>query len=91
LKRIDDFEKRKPIEISVPGAYAPDSMLAHADRCVRIVEQIACQVRKLRDNLLADLGVPLRGDKDVEARGGEERHDEVPRCRRLHGTRITRG
>lgn len=45
MKRVDNFEKGKPVEVCIPGANPPDSALAHQDGGVRAAEQIACQVR----------------------------------------------
>jgi hypothetical protein len=80
LNRVNDFKKRKPVEVCIPGADPPDSMLAHKDRGMRVVEQIACKVRKLHDDLRGDIRMSLRGDKDTKPGGGEQRHDKVPRC-----------
>jgi hypothetical protein len=40
------------VEVRIPGADPPDSVLAHE---ARVVEQIACQVRKVRDDLPSNL------------------------------------
>jgi len=79
------------VEIRVPGTDPPDSMFPHEDSGVRIVKQIACQVRKLRDDLPGDLAVTLCRDEDAESGRREQRRDEVPRCGALHGRRMTRG
>jgi len=41
LNRVNDFEKRKPVEVSIPAADPSDSMLAHEDRGMRVMEQVA--------------------------------------------------
>lgn len=70
------------------------SVLAHEDGCVRVVEQITCQVRKLRDDLPGDLRVSLRRDEDTKPGRGEQSRDEVPRRRRTpwssHYPRVSR-
>jgi hypothetical protein len=50
---------------------------------MRVVEQIACQVRKLLDNLRGDIRVSWRGDEDTQAGRGEHCHHEVPSCRHI--------
>ena len=59
------------MEVGVPGTDPPDSMLAHENGGVRVMEQIACQMRKLRDNLSGDIRVSLRRYEDTEPRRGE--------------------
>lgn len=51
LERVDDFEEREPVEIRISCADPSDPMLTHENRCVRVVEQVAGQVRKLCDDL----------------------------------------
>ena len=53
-------------------------MLAHQNSGMRVVQQIAGEVRQLRKNLPGDIGVPLRGDKNSQTRRREERRDELP-------------
>lgn len=78
MNRVNDFEKWKPVEVCIPSADPPDSMLAHEDRGMRVVEEVACKVRKLHDNLRGDIRVSLRGDKDAKPRRGQQRRDKVP-------------
>ena len=54
LKRIDDFEKRKTVKVSISSADLPDSVLAHEDGCMRVVQQVARKVRNFSENLLCD-------------------------------------
>lgn len=77
-KRIEHLQKRETVEIRVPGADAPDSMLAHEDGRVGIVDEIAGEVRQLGNDLLGDFGVPLRLDENAQPRRGKERGDELP-------------
>jgi hypothetical protein len=58
-KGIDYFEKRELIEIGVPGANWRDAMFAHKNGGVRVVEQIAGEVRQLQNDLFGDVGVPF--------------------------------
>jgi hypothetical protein len=80
-KGIDHFEERELIEIGVAGANSPDAVFPHKNGRVRVVEQIAAQVRQLQNNLFGDVGVSLRRDKNCEAWRGEQRRNEVPRRR----------
>jgi hypothetical protein len=59
LHRIDDFEKRKTVKVSIASADLPDAMLTHEDRRVRVVQEIACEVRNFSENLLRDDGMSL--------------------------------
>ena len=91
FKWIDDFEKGKPVEISVSRADAPDSMLAHEDRRVSVVEQIACQVgtsEKTCPATTACRGVGTRTSRPGEARSATMKSHAAGA---VHGTGITRG
>ena len=44
---IDDFEERKAMEVGVAGANRDDAMLAHQDRRLQVVDQVAAHVRQL--------------------------------------------
>jgi len=70
------------VEVRIPCADPPDSVLAHENRCVRVVKQIPCQVRKLHDDLPGYFGMSLCGDQDIEPGRGEQRHNELPCSRR---------
>lgn len=78
LNRVDDFEKGEPVEIRVTGTDLPDSMFTHKNSRVRIVQQIAREMRKLRDHLLCDCCVSLGRDEDAETRRGDKCRDELP-------------
>lgn len=71
------------MEVSIAGTDPPDAVLAHENGGVRVMEQIACQMRELFDNLCGHIRVPLRGYQDTESGRGEQRRDEVPCCRRI--------
>jgi len=66
LQRIDNFYKRKPVEIGIPSVDPPDSMLAHENGGMRIMEQITCEMRKFRNHLRSNIRVPLCGREDAE-------------------------
>jgi hypothetical protein len=81
-KGIDYFEKRELIEIGVAGANSRDTVFAHKNGGVRVVEQIAGKVRQLQNDLFGDGGVPFGWDKNCKAWRGEQRGNEIPsrRC-----------
>jgi len=82
LEGVDNFEKGKSVEVRIPGADPENPVLAHENGCVRVVQQIARQVRKLRNHLPGYIGMSLRRAEHTEPGGGEQRGNEVPRCRR---------
>jgi len=65
LERIDHFEKRESVEISVSRADSRDSVLAHEDCRMRVMYQIAGQVRQLREDLPRDIGMSLCRDENI--------------------------
>src|SRR4029077_16797185 len=82
LNRVDDFKKGEPVEIRVTGTDLPDSMFTHKNSRVRIVQQIAREMRKLRDHLLCDCCVSLCRDDAPEPGRGDKCRDELPGSRR---------
>jgi hypothetical protein len=82
LKRINHLEEWELMEIGIPGTDSSDPVFAHENSGMRIVDQIAGEVRQLQNDLFGDVGVSLRRDENGEARRGEQRHDELPRRRR---------
>ena len=67
------------MKIRIPSTYDPDSVLAHEGGCVRIMEQVACEMGNFRDDLRGDLGVPRRRDENAQTWRGEQRFYELPR------------
>jgi hypothetical protein len=49
-KGIDHFEERELIEIGVAGANSPDAAFTHKNGRVRVVEQIAGEMRQLQND-----------------------------------------
>jgi hypothetical protein len=76
--RIDNFQKLELIEIGIPSADPPNAVLAHENCGMRIVQQVAGEVRQLQNDLFGDVSVPLGRDKDSETRRGEERRHKFP-------------
>jgi hypothetical protein len=83
LKGIDDFEKRKTVKVSISSADLPDSVLAHEDGCMRVVQQVARKVRNFSENLLRDYRMLLCRYQNVEAWRGKQRLYEVPSLRHI--------
>ena len=71
------------MEVSIPSTDPPDAVLAHENGGMRVMEQIACQMRQFPNDLSGHISVPLRGYQDTEPGRGEQRRDEVPCCRRI--------
>jgi hypothetical protein len=59
-KRINNFEKLETTEIRVARADTADSMLAHENRRVRIVKDIAGEMRVFRENRRGNLQMAVR-------------------------------
>ena len=78
LEWVDDFEEREPVKVCIASADLPDSVLTHEDRSMRIVKQVACEVRNFFDDLLSNHRVSLSRDKSTESRRGEKSLDEGP-------------
>lgn len=83
LKGLDDFEKRKTVKVSISSADPPDSVLAHEDGCMRVVQQVAGKVRNFSENLLPDYRMLLCRHQNVEAWRGKQRLYEVPSLRHI--------
>jgi hypothetical protein len=71
LKRVEDLEERETVKIGIVGTDPSDAVLAHEDGYVRVVKQVACDVRELGKDLAGDLGVSFRSDEKVQPGGGE--------------------
>ena len=67
-RRINNLKKREPMEISVPSAYAADPVFTHEDSRVGVVEEIACEMGKLRKDVRCHLGVSLGGNQHSQSR-----------------------
>jgi hypothetical protein len=78
-KGIDDFKKGKAVKIGISSANLADSVLAHEDGSMGIVEEIAREVRDFSDNLLRNHRVLLGRYQNVESWRSKQRLDEVPR------------
>ncbi len=66
------------MEIGIPSTYPPYPVFAHKDGRMRVMEQIAGQVRQLRKHLCGHIGVALRGDKHTQSRRDEQSCNEFP-------------
>jgi hypothetical protein len=61
----------------ISRADSRDSVFAREDGRVRVVYQVAGQVRQLRDDLSRDISVSLCRDENANARRREQRRDEL--------------
>lgn len=68
VKRIDHFQKRETVKVGIASEYLPDAMLSHEDGCVRVVQQVAREMRVFFENLLGDHHVSLGRHQNAEAR-----------------------
>jgi len=58
VQRINHLEKRKSMEVSIPGTNPMDAMFAHQDCGMGVVQEVAGQMGKLGKDLSGDLGMP---------------------------------
>ena len=65
-KRIDDFQKRELVEISISGTNLPNAVLTHENCGVSIVEQIAGDVWQLENDFAGDIGMTVGRDENSE-------------------------
>ena len=61
------------MEIGVARTYPRDPVLAHQDGDVRIMHEIAGEIRQLDQDLRGNVGVAMARDEDTIARRGEQR------------------
>lgn len=79
-ERIDDLEKREAVEVCVPRADLADAVFAHQNSGVRVMNEVAGQLRHLVNEVLCDIGVPRRRHQYAQTWRGKERQYELP-CR----------
>jgi hypothetical protein len=79
------------VEVHIARADPAYPMLAHENRRVRIVEQIAGEPRKLRDHLLGNIRVPLGRDEQPSPGEPSRVATNAQACGALHGCFMTRG
>ena len=56
------------MEVGIASTDPPDTVFAHENGGMRVMEQIAGQMRELFDNLCGHIRVPLRRYQDTETR-----------------------
>jgi hypothetical protein len=61
LKRVDYFDKTELVEVRIPRANSPDSVLAHQNSRMRVVEEIAGDMRQLGKYLSGYIGMAFGG------------------------------
>lgn len=67
------------------GIDAPNPVLTHQNGGVGVVYHVPSEVWELPEYLGGDRGMPVRGEEDAEAGGGQHRLNEFPRARRRPG------
>ena len=90
-KRVHDLEKGEAVEVGVPGADPADSMLAHEDRRVGIMEQIAGEPGS--SVIACSATAACRSVGTSTPNPGEARRaaTNAQACGALHGRLMTRG
>ena len=88
---LDDLEKGEAPEVRVSRANSGDAMLAHQDRRMRVMNEIAREPGKLGDELCGNRRVTFSGDKDPEPGVASRVETNAQAPATLHGFRITRG
>jgi hypothetical protein len=73
------------IEIGIARADSSDPVLAHENGGVRVVEQVAGEMRQLRNDLPGDVGVKLGRDEYCLARRAASRRTPTPLVRSMAG------
>ena len=64
---INHLEKSKAVEIGVTRVDSPDTVFAHQDRRVGLMEQVPADQRNFLPDTLRNLGMALRLRQDTEA------------------------
>ena len=77
--RVDHFEKRKAMEVGVSGTNPANTMFAHQDGGVGVMEQVAREMRKLGKQLPSHLRVPRGGNNYTQSRRVEQARHKLPR------------
>lgn len=56
------------MKVGIPREDAADTVLAHEDGRVRVVEQVAAQVRDFPEYLISDAGMTICFDQNADRR-----------------------
>ena len=67
------------MKIRIVGADSPNAVFAHENCRMRVMKQITSEMRQLENDLSGDVGMPVRGDKDGEARRSKRSRYKLPR------------
>src|SRR5881227_3730469 len=73
IEWINNLKERKSAKVGVSRADLPDPVLAHENRSVRIVEQVAGDVRQFGQDLGGDVSMPLSRDENSQSRRSQQR------------------
>ena len=78
-ERIDDFQKCELMKIRIAGADSPNTMLAHENCRMRVMQQITGEMRQLLNDLAGDVGMPVRRNENGKARRSKQSRYKIPR------------
>jgi len=73
------------MEIGITSAYLLYAVLAHEDGSVRVMEQIAGQIRMFRKHFCGHISVALRRDENTQSWRSEQDGNELPSLNNAHG------
>jgi hypothetical protein len=79
------------VEIRVSRADAADSVLAHQDCCVCVMDQIAGKPGKFADDQRCNVSVTLGRNQNAKPRRGQQDGEEPIACLAFQGLRKMRG
>jgi small subunit ribosomal protein S9 len=77
--RLEDLDEREAVEIRVSRADAADSVLAHQDCCVCVMDQIAGKPGKFADDQRCNVSVTLGRNQNAKPRRGQQDGEEPHR------------
>jgi hypothetical protein len=67
------------MKIRIAGADSSNAVFAHENSRMRVMQQITGEMRQLQNDLSGDVGMPVRGNRNGEARGSKEGSYELLR------------
>jgi hypothetical protein len=77
-ERINYLQKRELMKILIAGADSSNAVLAHENCRMRVMQEITDEMRQLQ-NLSGDVGMPVRGNQNGEARRSKQGRYALPR------------
>ena len=67
------------MKIRIAGADSSNAVFAHENSRMRVMQQITGEMRQLQNDLSGDVGMPVRGNENGEARRSKQSRYELPR------------